>query len=620
MREVSFQVNANDHVGVVGRNGAGKTTIFRLITGEESPDAGTISKATNLQVASLKQHSALSARDTVRAVALGASPKLNCLQAEMRALEACLECGGAEETLERYGQLLTEFEAHGGFAHEARAESVLLGLGFNEEAWYLPTDQLSGGQQTRLRLAALLLSDANFLLLDEPTNHLDIHAIEWLVNFLNAYNSSYLIISHDRYFLDQVSSKIIEIESGTAYSYTGNYTQFLVQSELRKKQRRRAFANQQAFIYKTEAFIRKNLAGQKTKQAQSRRRTLAKLERIDRAEIADAKTLGDLRFGTIKRVSKILLSVKDLQIGYQESLATVNLELSPGDRIGVVGRNGAGKTTLLKTLRGETPARGGNVIWAKNAAVGYYSQNLDELEPKNDVISELRTMAPRAGNGDLRAFLAQFLFVGDDVETHVGDLSGGEKSRLSLAKLVCSKANVLILDEPTNHLDIPSREALESALNRYAGAIITVSHDRYFLDQIATQIFSFEPNGHIEIFNGNYSEFHEWKERNIILEPSKIGGLKKETCICERTKKHNSPETVSPSKNEIRKTRNRINEVEKIISQIEEKLKQIMFMMNREDVATNHEDFVSLSKSYEINERKLNKMYSEWEHLLEKID
>ena len=597
LRDVSLQVNANEQVGVVGRNGAGKTTIFRLIAGEESPDSGAILKVKNLKVEILNQHADFSASETVHAFALSASQKLNRIQAEMRKLEMLMKSDSSETMLERYSKLQSEFEHRGGFEYAAKAESILFGLGFSNEDWKLKTDQLSGGQQTRLRMSKLLLSEADLLLLDEPTNHLGAKAVEWLEDFLNAYDKSYLIISHDRYFLDKVSSKIIEIENGKAYSYKGNYTKFLAQSELRKQQRRRAFENQQAFISKTEAFIRKNLAGQKTKQAQSRRNMLEKMRRIDRANIVSAKRLsGNFGLGKIEKVRKHLLSVKDLEIGYGEKTLAKDLsfELLREKCVGVIGGNGVGKTTLLKTLLGQPRELSGKIIWGKKATVGYYSQNLDDLDCQNEVISELRTVAPLAEDGELRSFLASFLFFGEDVFKKVSKLSGGEKGRLSLAKLIYSKANVLLLDEPTNHLDVPSREALESSLNKYAGAIITVSHDRYFLDQIATHILSFEPNGKIEIFNGNYSEFHEWKERNVISESNKIEGFKKETHICERTKKHNSLKTASPSKNEVRKIRNRVNEVEKIISQIEEKLKQITFMMNREDVAANHEDFVEL--------------------------
>lgn len=622
LRDVSFQINANEKVGLVGRNGAGKTTVFKLIIQEETQDSGEISKISGLRVGMLEQHVDFSTDETVHTAALSAFQKLHDIEAEMRDLEKQMESDSSEGILERYSELQTEFEREGGFEYTARAEAILLGLGFPKKDWGLETKKLSGGQKNRLGMARLLLSESHVLLLDEPTNHLDVTAVEWLENFLQTYGKSYVIITHDRYFLDKVSSKIIEIENGSAYSYTGNYTKFLVQSDLRREQQKREYDNQQAFIIKTQAFIRKNLAGQKTKQAKSRRNMLERMERVD--SISADRSGGNFDLKEIERAGTNVLSVEDLEIGYGESILArdIGFRLLRGECLGVIGGNGTGKTTLLKTIIGEIREMAGKIIWGTKTSIGYYSQQLEDLDRHNDVINELRKVAPVAENGQLRSFLARFLFFGDDVFKRVGDLSGGEKGRLSLAKLIYSNVNVLILDEPTNHLDIPSREALEGALREFEGTIVTVSHDRYFLDQIATQIFSFESEGKVEIFNGNYSEFHDWKESRELSLP-----LIKETKLNidlnadrSRGSSKSEPKELSLSKNEIRKIKERVAEIEEIVSKLEEDLKKLTFQMNQPKVANDHEQLKELLKNYKQNEKKLQEMYSEWENILEKID
>ena len=511
LRGVSFQANSLEKIGLVGRNGAGKTTVFRLLTGAESPDSGEVIKMNGLKLGLLEQHVEFASGETVHTAALSAFKEIRDIEAEMRRLEAEMVTDHSPETLERYADLQTAFEQADGFSYTARAESILLGLGFTRDQWAMDTGVLSGGQKNRLGMAHLLLSGADVLLLDEPTNHLDVNAVEWLEEFLGEYKTAYVIISHDRYFLDRTTERIIEIENGRAVSYKGNYSKFLVERELRREQQQREYENQQALISKTQDFIRKNLAGQKTKQAKSRRNMLERLERVD--AVASEKSGGQFGLKKVERTGNNVLMAEELSIGYgDKALASgIGLSLHRGEVLGIIGANGTGKTTFLKTILGEIRELGGKFIWGTKTDIGYYAQNLDELHPANEVIQELRRVDPMADNGTLRSFLARFLFVGDDVFKRVDDLSGGEKGRLALAKLIYSRKNVLILDEPTNHLDIPSREALEDALAEYDGTIITVSHDRFFLDKIATQILAFEADGGVENFNGNYTEYHDWR-------------------------------------------------------------------------------------------------------------
>ena len=515
LRGASLQVNPGEHVGLVGRNGAGKTTIFRLASGEESPDRGDVVRARGLNLGLLEQHVHFEPGTTVHEAALAAFGRLQQIEHEMHELEHRMaEAAGddLDAVLARYSDLQLEFEREGGFEYAARAESILQGLGFDRDSWSLGTEILSGGQKNRLGLARLLLAEPDVLLLDEPTNHLDVGAVEWLEEFLSSYPSAYVVISHDRYFLDRTCSRVVEVEHGRAVSYTGNYSAFLVEREERREAQQRAYENQQNLIAKTEEYIRRNIAGQKTKQAKSRRKMLEKLERIDGVRPDQAS--GDFRLQKVERAGTHVLVAEGARVGYPgvELASNVTFALRRGEALGIIGPNGSGKTTFLKSVLGKVPLLGGEVRWGSNVQIGYYAQQLDDLDPRNEIIMELRRVAPSTATaGELRGFLAKFLFTGDDVYKHVRDLSGGEKGRLALAKLIYSRVNVLVLDEPTNHLDIPSREALEEALGAYEGTILTVSHDRYFLDRIATQILALDGAGGAEHYDGNYTEYHDWK-------------------------------------------------------------------------------------------------------------
>src|SRR6266516_2307672 len=514
LRGAALQVNPSEHVGLVGRNGAGKTTIFRLVNGEETPDSGEVVRARGVKLGLLEQHIKFEPGSTVHECALAAFGYLQQIEHEMHELEHRMAVAGAnlEKVLARYSYLQHQIEREGGFAYAAKAEAILQGLGFDRDTWSLETEKLSGGQQNRLGLVRLLLAEPEVLLLDEPTNHLDVTVVEWLEEFLQTYASAYVIISHDRYFLDRCCRRIIELENGRATSYTGNYSAFLVEREERREAQQRAYENQQQLIAKTEEFIRRNLAGQKTKQAKSRRTMLAKLERID--AVRPDQSSGDFRLKAIERAGNHVLTVDQATIGYPDKVLArdISFILRRTECLGIIGPNGSGKTTFLKTILKKIPALEGEVRWGTKVQIGYYAQQLEDLDDRNEIIMELRRVAPaNATAGELRSFLAKFLFVGDDVYKHVGDLSGGEKGRLSLAKLIYSRVNVLLLDEPTNHLDIHSREALEEALDAYQGTIITISHDRYFLDRVANQILALDGAGNVEHYNGDYTEYHDWR-------------------------------------------------------------------------------------------------------------
>lgn len=616
LRGVSFQVNPSEKVGLVGRNGAGKTTVFRLITGEEGADSGDVIKMNGLKLGLLEQHVDFKTDETVHTAALSAFQRIHDIEAEMRSLEELMTTDASEETLHRYADLQTEFEQADGFTYTVRAEAILLGLGFDQDMWSLHTTNLSGGQKNRLGMARLLLSSPDVLLLDEPTNHLDVDAVEWLENFLQGYDKTYVIISHDRYFLDRTSTRIVEIEAGKAVTYKGNYSKFLVERELRREQQRREFENQQAFINKTQEFIRRNLEGQKTKQAKSRRTLLAKMDRLE--DIIPDRAGGNFRLNKVERAGSNVLTTEDLAVGYGENVLAknINLSLHRGEALGIIGGNGTGKTTFLKTVLGDLRELHGHIQWGTKTDTGYYSQNLEDLDARNEVIQELRRIAPSAENGALRGFLAGFLFTGEDVFKRVADLSGGEKGRLALAKLIYSQKNVLILDEPTNHLDIPSREALENALDEYPGTIITVSHDRFFLDKVATQIMSFEPDGKVVIFNGNYSEFHDWKESRQGTGGNgsrKIEEFAPEAPVPEKARVSNL------SKNQIQRIGDRIKQIEAKIPLLEEDSARLTAEMGLPEIAADAGALNEVSTRYEKLNNEIKSLYSEWEELLEKL-
>ncbi|HEX8136916.1 MAG TPA: ABC-F family ATP-binding cassette domain-containing protein [Pyrinomonadaceae bacterium] len=625
LRGASLQINPGEHVGLVGRNGAGKTTIFRLISGEETPDRGDVVRARGVRLGLLAQHVHFEAGSTVHESALAAFGHLQQIEHKMHELEHRMGEGAddLDAILARYSDLQLEFEREGGFEYAARAEAILQGLGFGREMWGLETEKLSGGQQNRLGLARLLLAEPDVLLLDEPTNHLDVSSVEWLEEFLSTYASAYVIISHDRYFLDRTCKRIVEVENGRAASYTGNYSAFLVEREERREAQQRAYENQQQLIAKTEEFIRRNIAGQKTKQAKSRRKMLEKLERVEGVR-ADQSS-GDFRLQAIERAGTQVLTVQEASVGYPGKLLArdITFTLRRGECLGIIGPNGSGKTTFVKTVLGKIPALAGEVRWGTKVQVGYYAQQLDDLDDRNEVIMELRRVAPSSATaGELRSFLAKFLFTGDDVYKHVRDLSGGEKGRLALAKLIYSRVNVLVLDEPTNHLDIPSREALEEALDAYQGTIITISHDRYFLDRVATQILSLDGAGGAEHYDGDYTEYHDWKAaRASAKEPAARSAPDQQTAKNSQpvvTRGKSSAQgraSASVGKGAKKQPGRDSQSIEAEIAEVEKMLAALSEQLARPEVARDHNRLLALNEEYQQTDARLRLLYEEWDRV-----
>jgi ATP-binding cassette subfamily F protein 3 len=638
----TLQVNPGDHVGLVGRNGAGKTTIFRLVAGSEEYDKGQVLTARNIQIGLLAQQPVFDGSRTVREEALTVFSALRAMEAEMSRLEHLMAESpgtGLDETMNQYSDLAHNYEAHGGFTYPARAEAVLGGLGFAGPDLDVPADRLSGGQKARLGLARLLLAEPDLLLLDEPTNHLDVDAVEWLEEFLAEYKSAFVVISHDRFLLDRISTRIVEVESGVATAYTGNYSAYIRQREERRLSQARKYEQQQEMIARTEDFIRRNIAGQKTKQAKSRRKMLERTERIEAVEdrrVANFRLQDNAPPRSARIAGAHILSIADLAVGYgkHQIAAGISLTLQRGERLGLIGANGSGKTTFLRTLVGKLKPLEGDVTWSATVKIGYYDQELSDLDESLTVMDELLRVVPKSSlasqttapsERELRTFLARFLFTGDDVFKPVSVLSGGERSRLALAKLIYSKANVLMLDEPTNHLDIASREALESALDEYQGTILTVSHDRYFLDKIATEILHFKDstvNHHL----GGYSDFHEAQKRiadgrqndsrdssgdsgSESRPDSSLGGGKDNT---ERKPGRSALSKPRNSKSLARQART-IKDIEADIHLLEGELANLSQVLSSPGSALSHSDIAEAGNRHQSVTSRLGELYKEWE-------
>ncbi|HLF85220.1 MAG TPA: ABC-F family ATP-binding cassette domain-containing protein [Blastocatellia bacterium] len=603
LRGVTFQINPRERVGLVGRNGAGKTTIFRLVTGQEETDRGEVILLRGLRIGLLEQQPTFEGELTVRDEALNVFTEIRAMEAEITRLEHAMSVASGEaldEAMHSYSDLRHAYEFAGGFSYHSRTEAVLAGLGFGEVDLDKPAEQLSGGQKARLALAKLLLSEPDVLLLDEPTNHLDVNAVEWLEDFLSEYKSAFVIISHDRFLLDRTANKIIEMDGGRATVYPGNYSAYMRQREERRLVQAREYEEQQELIARTEDFIRRNIAGQKTKQAKSRRKML---ERIERVEAVRDERVGDFRLHAVARAGDNVLSVADLSIGYDTGvLATgISFLLRRGERLGIIGPNGSGKTTFLKTVLGEIePIRGG-LTWGANVNIEYFDQELSSLDLASTVIEEIAAVAPRATPGELRGYLAKFLFTGDDILKPVVALSGGEQSRLALAKLIYSRANVLVMDEPTNHLDIPSREALERALAEFPGTIITVSHDRYFLDKLATEILHFE-DGFATYHTGSYSDFyavHHLKQ-TVNEEPAQ--------------RKRPAPTAAKPRAGApARERRRTVEDIEQEIRMLENELEELSAKLSNARSDWRPEQYAEIGKRQEEISSLLEGLYREWQ-------
>jgi ATP-binding cassette subfamily F protein 3 len=500
--DVSLQIAHGERAALVGPNGTGKTTLLRILAGLETPSSGQVVRAKGLRVGYLPQEVTLTDADgTLWELALAAFDRLQQQATQLRRLEeamaAATDPDERDRLLARYGQAQDAFDLAGGYTYEYRMRQVLGGLGFDEEDYQHPLARFSGGQQTRAHLARLLLDAPDLLLLDEPTNHLDLAAVEWLEDYLQDWPGAIVLVAHDRYFLDKVAIKVWDLGNGRLEIYRGNYSAYLHQRAERRERQRREYKRQQAFIAKEEEFIRRNIEGQRTREAQGRRKRLERLERIVRPQ--DEKHIS-LDINTDLRSGDLVLATYDLVVGYEPDaplFTCPDLEIRRGDRVALIGPNAAGKTTFVKTILKEVKPLSGRVRLGAAVEIGYFAQAHAGLNLDRSVLNEVLSVR-NLPIGQARNYLGRFLFSGDDVFKPVSALSGGERARVALAKLTLHGANLLVLDEPTNHLDIPSQEILQEVLSHFSGTILLVSHDRYFVDALATQVWALE-DGHLYV-------------------------------------------------------------------------------------------------------------------------
>ena len=507
LRDVTWQHNPGEKVGLVGRNGAGKTTLLRIALGREEPDAGQFVKASAVRIATVEQALEGDLAEGLQDYVAGAFAHLHSIESEMRRLEHAMADGDNSTSIhDRYDALSHRFENEGGYEMVADVEKALSGLGFGRADFARRLSELSGGQKNRAMLARAILSDPDVLLLDEPTNHLDFQAVEFLEEYLARSRRAYLVVTHDRRFLDRVAQEIVDLENGRVTVYSGGYSAYRRQKAERVLAATRAFDKQKEFIEKEKEYIRRNIAGVNSRQAKGRRTRLARIELLEKP--AEDGTSVAFRFDAARIGGRSFLRARHLDAGYepgQPIVRGVSFELLRGERMAILGENGTGKTTLLKTLAGRLAPLSGSVGTGHDVSIGYYDQELRDLDPRRRAIDAVWDQHPEETEEEMRSYLARFAFRGDEVFSDISGLSGGEKGRLTLAVVMRQRHNLLLLDEPTNHLDLDSREALEESLEDFPGSIVFVSHDRAFIDRLATRVVDLR-GGRALLLDGNYSE------------------------------------------------------------------------------------------------------------------
>ncbi len=597
----SFKIEPQDKIGLIGANGTGKTTLFKIISGEDAPDTGGIVRSSGISVGILRQHACEGSTRTAYDEALTVFDSVSAIGHELEEINNRLHSSEDLELIERADLVRRKFEEAGGLTYKARTKSALLGLGFTDAELSLPVDKLSGGQKSKIELAKLLLSSPDIMLLDEPTNHLDIDAIEWLDSFIAASKSAVVIISHDRYFLDRVATKIISIEHEKIYCSAGNYTKYLEQRELRELSVQREYDNTMKEVRRIEGIIEQQRRWNREKNIKTAESKQKQIDRmLDRLVVPESERENmTLSFTAEQNCGKEVLKVKNLSCSFSDRTlySDVCLDIRRGERICLLGKNGCGKTTLLKALLKEGE-------FGIGVTVGYFDQHGAGLDPKKTIFAELRDTFPRKTDTELRSALALFLFRGEEVFREISTLSGGERARVALCSLMLKKDNFLLLDEPTNHLDLESREILENALSQYGGTILAVSHDRYFINRIAEKILYFKGDRLI-LLDGNYDSYLAAKEtEQSVSEKTKTVGAGKASYLQKKADRAAATRLKSA-----------ISSVEKKIEETENKIAEIEAALSSDEVITDYQKTAELCEELEKNRAELSAALDEWESL-----
>ncbi|MFD8017764.1 ABC-F family ATP-binding cassette domain-containing protein [Staphylococcus warneri] len=623
---VDFEVKTGERIGVVGRNGAGKSTLMKIIAGVEDYDSGHISKIKNLKMGYLTQQMTLDSNATVfeemskpfehiKNMELLIKQETDWLAAHADAYDTPTY----QAHMEKYESLSNQFEQLEGYQYDSKIKTVLHGLNFNEDDFNKPINDFSGGQKTRLSLAQMLLNEPDLLLLDEPTNHLDLETTKWLEDYLRYFKGAIVIISHDRYFLDKIVTQVYDVALGSVKRYIGNYEQFIQQRDKYYEKRMQEYEKQQEEIKRLETFVEKNITRASTSgMAKSRRKTLEKIQRIDKPMI-DARS-ANIQFGFDRNTGNDVMHIKQLEIGYDDTPITkpINMEVSKGDHIAIIGPNGVGKTTLIKTIAQRQRQLGGEVTFGANLKIGYYDQKQAEFKSNKTILDYVWDQYPNMNEKDIRAVLGRFLFVQDDVKKIINDLSGGEKARLQLALLMLQRDNVLILDEPTNHLDIDSKEMLEQALEHFAGTIIFVSHDRYFINQLANKVFDLDHDGG-KMYLGDYQYYIEKTEEAAALKAKAESEIESTNNPSTKQRSTSSYENQKQRRREQRKIEREIEQREAIIESCEAKIEDIDYQLTQPDVYSHPIKSNELAELKSNTEQELEQAMMEWEELQEKL-
>jgi ATP-binding cassette subfamily F protein 3 len=611
--ETSWHIKPNEKIGLIGANGTGKSTLLRIIAGEYKLTSGAITGRKNLSIGFLNQDLlSYQSDNSILHVAMEAFEKENKIHDSIEEVLLKLEHDHSEETLHRLHNLQTEYDALDGYNIQYKAEAILEGLGFSTADLKRPLKEFSGGWRMRVMLAKILLTKPDLLLLDEPTNHLDLPSIQWIEEYLSEYEGTIVIVSHDRYFLDGIVTKIVEVDNEKLISYSGNYTFFLQEKAMRIEMQHSQFKNQEKYIKEQEKLIdRFRYKASKAKFAQSRIKMLAKLERIDDVENNNAEIRINFNFSQQPGRSIVQMHVKSKKYAEQVIFENADVSIERGDKIALIGANGKGKSTLLRMIDGGEKFEG-TTTPGYNIIQSFYAQHqLESLHLENDLMRELQVHAPEQTDGTLRALLGAFLFSGDDVFKKIKVLSGGEKSRVALAKTILTKANFLLLDEPTNHLDIQSVNILIQVLRKYEGSYVIVSHDRFFLAEVANKIWYIE-NHKLNEYPGTYDEYEMWVEKNKKTSvPVKAVEPKKEKIEVKDNDKQNDKEI----KKQKQKLNQSVNSLEEKIEQLKKKKENIVSQLSDESVLKEHDKMKQLNLQLKVLDEELKKIQSEWEQL-----